>query len=110
MAIIIIILSMFYLGVPDQGVHEKVMGYTNDSNIQQDTVIISGRIFVSGHEPFTVLALEQDDGTAVTLSAADSLYKELWSHQNQIVKCKGKFIPDTLHEKSFYVIEYKKVE
>jgi hypothetical protein len=84
------------------------MGDAADSVMQHDTTELSGRLFVGGHEPFTVLALEKEDGSAVVLSAGDSLYKELWSRQNQHVRIKGEYIPDPLHGQSFRVIEFKK--
>jgi len=102
------VLLAFYFGIPAYGVQEAAMGDTTNSFMQQDTVVITGRIFVTGHEPFTVLAIEREDGSAVVISADDPLYKELWSYQNKTLQCKGKYIPDPLHGQAFYVINFQK--
>jgi hypothetical protein len=82
----------------------------SDLHMQQDTLRITGRLFVGGHEPFTVLVLDREDGGEVVLAGDDSMYKELWSYQNKIIQCKGIFVEDPLHGQSFYVTEYQILE
>lgn|GEM_PF-2864787 len=78
----------------------------SDIHMQQDTLRLTGRIFVGGHEPFTVLVLEREDDGEVVLTADESMYKELWTRQNKNITCTGTFVDDPLHGQSFYVIEY----
>ncbi len=100
---------LYYIPVFSDGVAvEQCKEKQVDSTMQQDTIVITGRIFVSGHEPFTVLAIEREDGSSVVLSAADSLYKKLWSYQDEIVECTGRFKSHPLYEKSFYVVGFQK--
>lgn len=104
-------LTVFFAipGLAGDGIFHKTMGDTTDSGMQEDTTTITGRLFVGGHEPFTVLAIEKEDGTAVVLSGEDELYRKLWSYQNKILECRGIFKSDPLHEETFYVIEFKKI-
>ena len=104
----ILFLLISAIGSPDGIAVEQIKGEIPDSIMQQDTIVITGRILVSGHEPFTVLAIEREDGSSVVLGAPDSLYKELWSYQNEILRCQGKFKPDPLHGEMFYVMEFRK--
>lgn len=50
------------------------------------TNTLSGTIFVSGNEPFTYLALKGEDDKYYRLECEDTLKKELWSMQSQVVK------------------------
>lgn len=97
-------------GLSADGVHNLQMGDTTNSGMQDDTTTIRGRLFVGGHEPFTVLAIEKEDNTAIVLSGADSLYQELWSHQNKTLECRGIFKPDPLHGETFHVIAFQKIK
>lgn len=99
-----------WVGIPANEGYAPAMGDTTHSVMQQDTIIVTGRIFVGGHEPFTILALELEDGSAVVVSADDSLYAKLWSHQNKTLLCKGKYIPDELHGRVFHIMEFQKAK
>jgi len=102
---VLIVAIILVIGILDYGVLASKQGDCQRSSMKQDTLTISGRVFVGGHEPFTTLAIERDDETAVVINAEESLYKKLWSMQNKIITCKGFFKEDPLHGKSFYIIE-----
>lgn len=78
------------------------------SPMQEDTVTISGRIFVGGHEPFTILAAEMKDGSSVVLSADDSLYAELWELQDEMVILHGYYRDDPLYDICLHVLSFRK--
>ncbi len=46
---------------------------------------VKGRIYVTGNEPFTELAIQSDDGKTYLISKNSPVYKQLWNAQGSIV-------------------------
>lgn len=67
-------------------------------NLSRGTPItISGRIYITGNEPFTEVALACEDGKIYVLRG--SRVKELRALQGKIVEIKGKWIKRATEEK-----------
>jgi len=66
-AIVIAVFLTCSFGFSTPGVPMPALEDSGCSIMEQDTIVIQGRIFIGGHEPFPTLSLEQEDGTAVVL-------------------------------------------
>jgi len=50
-----------------------------------ETSSVKGKIYVTGNEPFTELAIQTDDGKVHIISKNSPVYKQLWNSQGSIV-------------------------
>jgi hypothetical protein len=58
----------------------------------KSTQTITGRIFITGNEPFTELALETPSNEVYKLNADEELKSELWQQQGKVVEIQCKDI------------------
>ncbi len=59
---------------------------------QQTPKTMQGRIFVTGNEPFTHLAIEVPSGKVYLISKDSPDYPVLWKLQGKVVEVKFKFL------------------
>ena len=105
---IFIITSVFLIlpAIPGMAVGQTGAECKRYSMIE-DTLEITGRLFVGGNEPFTVLAVEREDGTAIVIHEDTTVYRELYQHQDSIVTVRGVLRPDPLHGESLHVTRFR---
>ncbi|CUS78578.1 hypothetical protein JGI7_00996 [Candidatus Kryptonium thompsonii] len=51
----------------------------------EDQHQIKGKIYVTGNEPFTELAIQDENGEVFLISKNSPVYKELWKNQGSTV-------------------------
>ncbi len=74
----------------------------------QDSLPIRGKIYVTGNEPFTELAIQSDDGKVYIISKNSPVYKQLWENQGSIVILeKGKFETKGMEKGKILVQDFK---
>jgi hypothetical protein len=78
-----------------------------DGQSDMQLIEITGRLFVSGNEPFTELSIERDDGSVVVISRESRLYRELHGYQGRVLRLKGWFIPDPVFTETYLMAEYE---
>ncbi len=88
---------------------ERTQRESNSGETSLETIFLTGRIFVSGNEPFTGLAIELNDGSIVIIHQESTKYRELFSFQNRILTIGGWYMSDQILGESFVVTEYKPV-
>jgi hypothetical protein len=76
-------------------------------SMKEDTLEITGRLFVGGNEPFTVLALEREDGSALVIHEDTAVYRELHRLQGTVVTVWGVLRPDPLHGELLHVFRFE---
>ena len=72
--------------------------------------LIEGKVYMTGNEPFTHLAVEREDGEVFILSGPDELMKDLEEMQGMTVKLQCSKIVRGKTENSAVVKRYERVE
>lgn len=74
----------------------------------QDSLPMKGKIYVTGNEPFTELAIQRDDGKVYIISKNSPVYKQLWENQGSIVILEnGKFETKGMEKGKILVKSFK---
>ncbi len=74
----------------------------------QDSLPIKGKIYVTGNEPFTELAIQSDDGKVYIISKNSPVYKQLWESQGSVVILEsGKFETKGMEKGKILVKSFK---
>ncbi len=50
-----------------------------------ESFTVKGKIYVTGNEPFTELAIQSDNGKVYFISKNSPVYSELWKNQGALV-------------------------
>jgi hypothetical protein len=106
---ILFITTIFFLIIGCRS-SKDVQHKTEDGQTDMQVVEITGRLFVSGNEPFTELALEQVNGSIVIINRESTRYRELHAYQNRTLTLKGWFLPDTVFSETFLMTGYEVIE
>jgi len=69
---------------------------------------LTGKLYVTGNEPFTQLAILANSGKTYLISKKSKVYFELWNNQNKLVKTfYEKITGDTILINSYELIKGK---
>jgi len=75
-----------------------------------DIRTITGRLYVTGNEPFVRLAIEDPNQKIYLISRQSPVYKELWKHQGEYLKLtyvRSKIKNESMNDQGIWVTKFE---